>query len=125
MGKFVISKRSNGEFTFNLKAANGEVILSASQTYASQDGCEGGIDSVKKNALVHVEDQTKEGFEELTHPKYELYEDKAGEFRFRLKARNGETIGRSEGYKAKSSALNGIESVGKNAPDAPVVEEEA
>ena len=54
MGKFVISKNSNGEFTFNLKAGNGEIILSASQTYASQDGCEGGIDSVKKNAQVHV-----------------------------------------------------------------------
>lgn len=122
--KRTLRRRNRGEFTFNLKADNGEAILSASQTYASQDGCEGGIDSVRKNAQVHVEDQTKEGFEELTHPKYELYEDKAGEYRFRLKARNGEIIGRSEGYKAKSSALNGIESVGKNAPDAQVVAEE-
>ncbi|WP_290697432.1 YegP family protein [Amphritea sp.] len=48
--------------------------------------------------------------------KFELYTDKAGEFRFRLKAGNGENIGASEGYKAKASANNGIESVRKNAP---------
>lgn len=48
--------------------------------------------------------------------KFELYQDKAGEYRFRLKASNGEIIGTSEGYKAKSGATNGIESVKKNAP---------
>lgn len=53
--------------------------------------------------------------------KFELYEDKSGGFRFRLKAGNGEVIATSQGYKSKSSALNGIESVRKNA-DAPVVE---
>ncbi|UCR90181.1 YegP family protein [Mycetocola spongiae] len=54
--------------------------------------------------------------------KFELYTDKAGEYRFRLKAANGEVIAVSEGYKAKASALNGIESVRKNAADSPVVE---
>ena len=49
--------------------------------------------------------------------KFELYTDKAGEFRFRLKAGNGEVILASEGYKQKASATNGIESVKKNAPD--------
>lgn len=49
--------------------------------------------------------------------KFELYQDKAGEFRFRLKAGNGENILASEGYKAKPSAVNGIESVKKNAAD--------
>ncbi len=122
MGKFVITKTKSGEYTFNLKAGNGEVILSASETYSSLDGCKGGVESVKKNANAHVEDQTKG--EEQTNPKFELYEDKGGEFRFRLKARNGENIGRSEGYKSKSSAENGIASVGKNAPDAEVVVEE-
>lgn len=82
------------------------------------------MESVRKNASAHVEDQTKEGFEKLTHPKFELYTDKAGETRFRLKARNGENIGRGEGYKAKASALNGIASIGRNAPDADVVVEE-
>jgi len=118
-GKFIITTAKNGEFTFNLKAGNGEVILTASETYPTVSACEKGIDSVKKNALVHVEDQTRE--ESATHPKYELYQDKAGQFRFRLKAANGEIIGRSEGYKAKASAKKGIASIGKNAPDAPVI----
>jgi len=124
MGKFVITKAKNEEYTFSLKAGNGQVILTAGETFPSLDSCKNSIESVKKNALVHVEDQTAEGYETLTHPKYELYADKAGEFRWRLKARNGEPIGKSEGYSAKSGALNGIESVGKNAPDAEVVVEE-
>lgn len=124
MGKFVISKTKNGEFTFNLKAGNGEVILTASESYTSMSGCKGGIASVQKNALAHVEDQTVDGFEKLTHPKFEVYRDKAGEFRFRLKAKNGENIGKSEGYKRKDSCLNGIASVGKNAPDAKIEEPE-
>ena len=123
MGKFVITTTKNGEFTFNLKATNGQVILTASESYSSEDGVKGGIESVQKNALAHVEDQTVENFETLTHPKYEVYQDKAGEFRFRLKARNGEPIGKSEGYKTKASCLNGIESVGKNAPEGEVIEE--
>ena len=61
----------------------------------------------------------------ISNPKFELYVDKAGEFRFRLKARNGEVIAASEGYKAKASCLNGIESVRKNAVGAAVVKEAA
>ena len=118
-GKFVITTAKNGEFTFNLKASNGEVILTASETYTSQSACENGIASVKKNSGVAVEDQTRG--EELKHPKFELYQDKGGEFRFRMKAKNGEIIGRSEGYKAKASAKKGIASIAKNAPEAPIV----
>ena len=123
MGKFVITTTKNGEFTFNLKATNGQVILTASESYSSEDGVKGGIESVQKNALAHVEDQTVENFETLTHPKYEVYQDKAGEYRFRLKAKNGQNIGKSEGYKTKASCRNGIESVGKNAPEAEVITE--
>ena len=118
-GKFVIITAKNGEFTFNLKASNGEVILTASETYTTMAACVNGIASVKKNSGVHVEDQTRD--EKQTHPKYELYKDKAGEFRFRLKASNGEIIGKSEGYKAKASAKKGIASIMKNAPDAPIL----
>ncbi len=124
MGKFVISKAKNEEYTFVLKATNGQVILEAGETFSSLASCKNSIESVKKNALAHVEDQTVEGYETVTHPKYELYEDKAGEYRWRLKARNGEPIGKSEGYKAKASAENGIASVGKNAPEAEVIVEE-
>ena len=118
-GKFIITKAKNGEYTFNLKASNGEVILTASETYTTLTACENGVASVKKNALSQIEDQTRN--ESAKHPKYELYQDKAGEFRFRRKAANGENIGKSEGYKAKASAKKGIASIGKNAPEAAVV----
>lgn len=123
MGKFVVKEAKNGGFVFDLKAGNGEIIAT-SQVYASKANCLNGIESVKKNCAAPVEDQTKEGFEELKHPKYEVYADKAGEFRFRLKASNGEIIATGEGYKAKASCLNGIESIGKNAPDAAIEEAE-
>ena len=119
MGKFVVKTTKSG-FVFNLKAGNGEVIAT-SESYKSQDSCLNGVESVRKNCVGGVEDQTVEGFEKLTHPKFEVYADKAGEFRFRLKARNGEVIAVSEGYKAKQSCMNGIESVKMNAPDAEVV----
>ena len=123
MGKFVIKTMKNGEFTFSLKATNGQEILAAGEGFKTLATCKNSIESVKKNALSHVEDQTVEGFETLTHPKYEVYKDKAGEFRFRLKARNGQIIAVSEGYTAKAGCLNGIESVKRNAAEADVVEE--
>jgi uncharacterized protein YegP (UPF0339 family) len=73
-GKFVVITAKNGEFTFNLKASNGEVILTASETYTTMSACENGIASVKKNSGVHIEDQTRG--EEQKCPKYELYKDK-------------------------------------------------
>lgn len=122
MGKFVIKKTGTG-IKFDLKASNGEVIAT-SEVYTTESACKNGIESVRKNAeAANLEDQTAESFEILTNPKFEVYTDKAGEYRFRLKARNGEIIAVSEGYKAKSSCLNGIESVRKNAPNAEVVEE--
>ena len=123
MGKFVIKTTKTG-IKFDLKAGNGEVIAT-SEVYNSAASCKNGIESVKKNAVeAKLEDQTQEDAPAVTNPKFEVYKDKAGEFRFRLKARNGEIIAVSEGYKAKDSCLNGIESVRRNAPDAPVVEEE-
>ena len=122
MGKFVVRKTNTG-VKFDLKAGNGEVIAT-SEVYATEDACRNGVESVRKNApAAAVEDQTIEGFATEKHPKFEVYEDKAGEFRFRLKATNGQIIAVSEGYKAKASCMNGIESVKKNAPEAEVVEE--
>ena len=119
MGKFVV-KQTNTGFKFDLKAGNGETIAT-SEVYTTQAACLNGIESVRNNCIGEVEDQTVAEVANVKHPKFELYEDKAGEFRFRLKARNGEVIAVSEGYKAKASALNGIESVKKNAPEAEVV----
>ena len=122
MSKFVIRTVNSG-VKFDLKATNGQTILT-SEVYTTEAACRKGIESIMKNAPdANVENQTEEGYETLTHPKFEMYQDKAGEFRFRLKARNGEIIGTSEGYTAKAGCLNGIESVKKNAGDAEVVEE--
>ena len=123
MGKFVIRNVASG-IKFDLKATNGQVIAT-SEVYTTERACKNGIESVRKNAAAAgVEDQTVEGFEKVKHPKFEIYLDKAGEYRFRLKATNGEIIAVSEGYKALAGCENGIESVKKNAPEAEIVEAE-
>lgn len=123
MGKFSIRTTEKG-CCFTLKAGNGEVIAT-SQVYASMDGCINGIESVKSTALeAAVEDQTVEDYEKQSCPKFEVYVDKAGEFRFCLRAKNGQNIAASEGYAAKGSCMNGIESVRRNAVDAEVVQED-
>ncbi len=123
MGKYIVKKTATG-IKFDLKATNGEVIAT-SEVYTTKSACMGGIESVRKNApIAEVEDQTVEGYATLKHPKFEIYQDKAGELRFRLKARNGEIIATSEGYKSMKSCVNGVESVKKNAPDSPIEEAE-
>ncbi len=118
MAKFVVKETATG-VKFDLKANNGQVIAT-SEVYSSEAACMNGIESVKKNCVGEIEDQTVENFETVKHPKFEMYLDKAGEFRFRLKAKNGEVIATSEGYKAKASCINGIESVKENAPEAEI-----
>ncbi len=116
MGKFVVKKTKTG-YRFDLKAANGEIIAN-SEVYKKKASCINGISSVVKNAsAANMEDQTEEGFKIKKNPKFEVYADKAGDIRFRLKARNGQIIASSEGYKSKSSCINGIESVIKNSAD--------
>ena len=123
MGKFVI-KATNTGVKFDLKAGNGEVIAT-SEVYNTEASCRKGIASVQKNApIAAVENQTVEGFAKEKHPKFEVYNDKAGEFRFRLKATNGQVIAVSEGYTALKSCLNGIESVKKNAAEAEIAKAE-
>lgn len=103
MGKFEITTRKNGEFQFNLKAGNGQVILT-SEGYSSKSGCTNGIESVKKNA---PDDNN-----------YDKKTSSNGKAYFNLKAANGQIIGNSEMYETEASRDNGIESVKKNAPDA-------
>ena len=123
MGKFVIREK-NDKFSFRLKAGNGEVIAT-SQMYKSLNTCKAGIASVAANApLANLENQTEEGYAVQKHPKFEVYVDNAGEYRFRLKAKNGQNIAASEGYASEKSCLNGIESVRKNAVDAKIEMEE-
>ena len=122
MGKYLIKKTKTG-IKFDLKAGNGEVIAT-SEVYASKASCLNGIASVKACCAGAVEDQTVEGFATEKHPKFEVYLDNAGEYRFRLKATNGQIIAVSEGYKAISGCLNGIESVKKNADSEIAMQEE-
>ncbi len=123
MGKFVIKNAKNG-IMFNLKAGNGEIIAT-SEVYTTVSACRKGVASVVKNAPVApVEDQTVEGFTKEKCPKFEVYADKAGKFRFRLKATNGQIIAVGEAYESLKSCLNGIESVKKNAAENNVVREE-
>ena len=122
MSKFVIRTVNSG-LKFDLRAANGQTILT-SEVYTTMAACRKGIASVMKNApIAKVENQTEEIWNTLTNPKFELYQDRAGDYRFRLKARNGEIIAISENYAGKAGCLNGIESVKKNALDAEITEE--
>ena len=123
MGKFVIRTVKSG-IMFNLKAGNGEVIAT-SEVYTTEAACRKGIASVIRNApIAPVEDQTVEGYKTEKHPKFEVYLDKAGEYRYRLKATNGQIIAVGESYKTKPSVMNGIESVKKNAAEGNIVKEE-
>lgn len=123
MGKFVIKNTKTG-IKFDLKATNGQVVAS-SQVYKSMKTCLNGTASVVKNApIAALEDQTVEGYVKQKCPKFEVYVDKKGEYRFRLKAINGQIIAVSEGYVKIASCMNGIDSVRKNAVDAPIEEEE-
>ena len=108
MGKFVVSVRKNGEFQFNLKATNGQVILT-SEGYVKKESCLAGIESVRKNSQVES--------------RFEIKVAKNGKPFFNLKATNGQVIGASQMYSSERTMKAGIASVMKNAPDAPVVEE--
>ncbi len=105
MGKFVIKTRTNGEFQFNLKADNGEVVLT-SEGYTQKAGCENGIASVKINAA------DASNFDKKTSSNDKFY--------FNLKAGNGQVIGTSEMYETEEHRNNGIASVMSNATDASI-----
>jgi hypothetical protein len=107
MGAFDIKKDKSGQFRFNLKAGNGQIILS-SEAYKTKASCENGIESVRKNS------QNDAMFDRKTA--------KNGKPYFNLKASNGQAIGASEMYSSTSAMENGIASVKKNAPDAKVTD---
>ncbi|GAP21483.1 YegP family protein [Leptolinea tardivitalis] len=109
-GKFVVTKTKSGKFMFNLKAGNGQIILTSEQ-YNEKASALHGIESVKKNAVVDAH--------------YEKKESKNKEPFFVLKAGNGEIIGTSEMYSSVSGMENGIQSVKTNAPDATVDDQTA
>ena len=129
MGKFIIKKTDNGNFNFTLFAPNKEKIAVASQVYTTKQACKNGIASVGKfaekcNAENKIEDNTLQKPVKQTNPKFEIYLDKAGLFRYRLFASNGESIAMSEvGYKSKHGCMVGIKSVAVNAVNPEIVDE--
>ena len=131
MGTFIIKKTPSGAFNFSLLAANKQKIAVASQVYTTKAACKAGMTSLGKNAEKcikedRIEDKTLKKPEPKTCPKFEVYFDKAGLYRYRLIASNGESIAMSEeGYKSKSGVMNGIKSVSVNAVDAEIVDETA
>ena len=108
MGKFTISKRKNDEYQFNLKAGNGEIILT-SEGYTTKANCQKGIESVRINSQDDSRYDRRVAVNEKDY--------------FVLKARNGEIIGKSQYYSSKSSMEIGIDSVKTNAPTAEIVDE--
>lgn len=125
-GYFVYSKTANGNYNFRLKASNKETIAVSEAPYPTVSNCKGGIESVRKFCNIDkIEDQTLAKYEVLTNPKYEVYKDKQGKFRYRLRANNGNILCISEeGYASKASCKNGIASVGKWAPNAEVMSDQ-
>lgn len=121
MSRFVIKKVNTG-IKFDLYAGNGQDIVT-SEVYSARAAVLRGIDSVRKNASsAHFVDLTATEPTSLPNPKFELYRDKGGQFRFRLRSRNGKIIAVSDGYSTKAAALSGMESVRKNAANAALEE---
>jgi uncharacterized protein YegP (UPF0339 family) len=119
MGKFVV-KETDAGFHFNLLAGNGEVI-GTSEVYNTRLSCENGIKSVMKNApLAAIENQTVKDFAKTSNPKFEIVTDKGKKYRFRLTARNGQTILASQAYREEEACLKGIESVRMNSGDSKI-----
>ena len=108
MGKFVITTRKNGEFQFNLKATNGQVILT-SEGYTTKAACMNSIESVKKNSQVEA--------------RFDKKVASNGKPFFNLKATNGQIIGSSQMYANEKNMLNGLASVKKNAIDSEIVDQ--
>lgn len=119
-GRFEIKKSRDDRYVFNLYAVN-KVIVATSQVYSSAQRALQGIQSVIANAeKAPVEDQTVKGYTPVGFPKWELYEDKGGQFRFRLNAPNGSCICHSQGYTTKANCKNGIESIIRSSRNAEI-----
>lgn len=113
MGKFLIRQVATG-YKFDLKAQNGETIAT-SEVYRTEAACRKGILSVCRSVPVAgVEDGTERESAHCPNPKFQVFRDRAGAYRFRLCARNGKIVAVSEAYSSKNGCLDGVESVINN-----------
>jgi large conductance mechanosensitive channel len=107
MPKFQLYKDVAGKYRFRLRADNNKIIA-IGEAYEQYAGCMNGVKSIQKNSKAPIEDTTVEG-QRFSNPKFQVYKDNAGKYRFHLYARNGEIIAdSSEGYETKDAAFNGI-----------------
>lgn len=114
MGRFRIKPVATG-YKFDLLAANGQVIAT-SEVYETEAACRKGVRSVCASAQkAKMADLTGGEGKLPTNPRFELFLDKAGAYRFRLRSRNGQVVAVSEGYTTREACENGMESVRKNA----------
>jgi uncharacterized protein YegP (UPF0339 family) len=104
---FEVYQDAREEYRFRLKAPNGEIIASG-EGYTVKASCLNGINSVKENCSIPE--------------RFETYQDKSGEWRFRLKAANGQIIATGEGYSSENGLTNGIKAVTKYAQSAEIKE---
>jgi len=115
--KYQVYKDLAGKYRFRLRAANNKIVA-VSEAYENKAGCMNGVNSVQNNCNSHIQDNTVDKVN-LANPKYEVFTDVSSEFRFHLKAANGEIIAASEGYETKQGAMHGIEAV-QNSCDAEI-----
>ena len=121
VGSFDIKKAKDGRFVFNLYSAN-KVIIATSQVYSSSQSAVIGIKSVMANALkAQIEDLTLKTPDPKSYPKWEIYVDRAGEYRFRLNATNANCVCHAKaGYATKSNCKRAIESIIRLAESAEI-----
>lgn len=120
MGRFQIF-RSKAGYRFRLFSGNGESIA-ASEVYSSRSLCRKGIESVRLCAALACLADPADGNAPVRHPRFELFQDRRGAFRFRLTARNGKIIAVSDAYSTHAACRKGIDSVRQNAPESSVEE---
>lgn len=120
MGRFIVEKQPSDEYCFELRAANGESILTG-MSFPAREGCENCIDAVKRDCLSPVEDKTLPDSPPLACPKYEIYRNRNNCFCFRLLSANREIVALSQEYTGKPACLKGIDSVRANARDAEII----
>lgn len=106
-GKFELNKGKTGKFSFKLKAGNGQLLFT-SQFYDSKRSATAGINSVKKNVA------RESAYERKSSARKQVY--------FVIKGAKAQVIGKSRMYANPASMDNGIQSVMKNAPDAPTLD---
>lgn len=119
-GKFIICEISTNKYQFSLKACNGQVVATG-QSYPTSSQCSRDIELVKQHVgHAVIEDLTISKKQAQPYPKFEVFLDEKGLFRFCMKNSEDSVLLLGDGYRAKASCLNGIDSIRRNAPCAPV-----